>query len=275
MPMHTNLRITFMPLFFLLAILLVGCQPAASTEAGTESTTEEAAASEPALNTLTEAEQAAGWQLLFDGQTTNGWHNYLADTIGESWIVEDGALTLDAVKQEDWRWQAPHGGDIVSDQQFGNFELQLEWKISDCGNSGIMYRVVEDEQYTWPWLTGPEMQVLDNKCHPDRELPSHRAGSLYDFIEAQPQTVKPAGEWNQVRIIMNGTHLEHWLNGEKVVDTDLGSDAWKEMVANSKFGRADSDTRSPNFAKATRGHIALQDHNDSRVAFRNIKIREL
>jgi cytochrome c len=256
--------------------LVLGCGACSSnnqTETAAEATQEEVLP--PVDNTISEAESADGWKLLFDGKTTKGWHNYRQDTIGKSWIIEDGALTLDATKQEDWHWRAPHGGDIVSDQQYGNFELQLEWKISACGNSGIIFLVVEDEKYPDIWRTGPEMQILDNVCHPDRVFPTHRAGSLYDLIQAQPETVKPAGEWNQARIVLNQGHLEYWLNGTQVVETQLGTPAWDEMVAKSKFGNKTHTDYSPDYGKAPRGHIALQDHKDSKVSFRNIKIREL
>ncbi|RMD69274.1 MAG: DUF1080 domain-containing protein, partial [Bacteroidetes bacterium] len=219
-------------------------------------------------NTLTEAEKQAGWQLLFDGQTTNGWRNYRKQTIGSSWKVVDGALMLDATRKDDGGWQVADGGDIITEDEFDNFELRLEWKIQPCGNSGIIYYVVEDEQYDYVWQTGPEMQVLDNACHPDAAIEKHRAGDLYDLIACKYETVRPAGQWNQVRIIARNGHLEHWLNGRKVVETELWTDAWWDLIAHSKF------KDMPGFGRARKGHIALQDHGD-RVWYRNIKIRRL
>jgi len=127
------------------------------------------------------------------------------------------------------------GGDIITDREFDDFELQLEWKIQSCGNSGIMYYVLEEDQFNNVWETGPEMQILDNTGHPDAKFDTHRAGDLYDLIETKYSTVRPAGQWNHVRIIANNGHLGHRLNGRKVVETQLWDDNWKEMIANSKF----------------------------------------
>ncbi len=220
------------------------------------------------LNTLTASEKSAGWKLLFDGTTTNGWHNFNKTTIGKSWIVEDAALTLDARVNPDGSWQAPDGGDILIADEYENFELNLEWKISPCGNSGIIYNVVETKDFEWPWQTGPEMQVLDNSCHPDTRFVTHRAGDLYDMIECKYVTVKPAGEWNKVRLIKNKGKVEHWLNGVKVVEYEMYTDKWNEMIKASKF----KDMKG--FGQATKGKIALQDHGN-KVWYRNIKIKAL
>lgn len=224
----------------------------------------------PALseNALTASEQQAGWKLMFDGSTTNGWHTYNKKEIGKSWIVQDGAITLDAKKNPQGHWQAPDGGDIVFDEEFENFELNLEWKIAPCGNSGIMFSVVETEKNEYPWQTGPEMQILDNTCHPDSRFAKHKAGDLYDLIECSYEVVKPAGEWNQVRLIKKDGKVEHWLNGRKVVEYMMYNDTWNTMIANSKF------KDMPDFGKSKTGKIVLQDHGD-RVAFRNIKVKPL
>ncbi|MEL6719431.1 MAG: family 16 glycoside hydrolase, partial [Bacteroidota bacterium] len=216
----------------------------------------------PALadNTLTEAEKAAGWTLLFDGKTTKGWRKFKEDGIGKSWQVQDGALYFNP--------EIKDGGDIVTDGDYDNFELSLEWKIQPCGNSGIMYYVVEDEKYDYVWRTGSEMQVLDNTCHPDAKIITHRAGDLYDLIECKYSTVLPAGEWNRARIVANNGIVQHWLNGRKVVETEFWTKEWREMIANSKF------KDMPDFGTAKKGHISLQDHGD-KVWFKNIKIREL
>lgn len=219
-------------------------------------------------NTLTENEKAKGWTLLFDGQSTKGWRNFGKQTIGSSWKVVDGTLMLDAKQRDDGGWQAADGGDIITDGEYENYELRLEWKIAPCGNSGIIYNVVESEEYDYVWHTGPEMQILDNTCHPDAKIETHRAGDLYDMIECKYLTVKPAGSWNKVRLKVNNGKTEHWLNGRKVVEFEMFSPEWERMIANSKF------KDMPAFGKSRKGHIALQDHGD-RVWFRNIKIREL
>ncbi len=216
-------------------------------------------------NALTEAEKAAGWRLLFDGETTNGWRNFRSDTIGAAWKVEDGTLTLSGEKED---WQFKDGGDIITDEAFENFELSLEWKIAEAGNSGIIYNVVESDEYDYAWQTGSEMQILDNDRHPDGQLDKHRAGDLYDLIQSDFVATRPVGAWNAVRLIQNNGHVEHWLNGHKVVEYEWGTEAWEALVAGSKFAEM------PGFGKSNKGHIALQDHGD-RVWYRNVKIRPL
>lgn len=220
------------------------------------------------LNSLSAAEQKAGWTLLFDGKSLKGWRNYAKKTIGSSWIIDDNAIHLAAKKDPKGGWQAPDGGDIITDGTYENYELRLEWKIGPCGNSGIIYNVEESDKYQYPWQTGPEMQVLDNACHPDSKIRTHRAGDLYDLIECTYETVKPAGQWNSVRLIVNKGHVQHWLNGRKVVETTMWTDAWKKMIAASKF------KDMPGFGTIRKGHLCLQDHGDP-VWYRNIKIREL
>ncbi|MDX2190079.1 MAG: DUF1080 domain-containing protein [Bacteroidota bacterium] len=211
-------------------------------------------------NQLTDKEKKEGWMLLFDGKTTNGWRNYRSNTIKPQWQVANGALTL----------TAKEGGDIVTNEEFENFELSLEWKISDCGNSGLFYYVKEDTA-SWAWAvyaTGPEMQILDDKCHPDNKLESHRAGALYDMISCSGVTVKPAGEWNKITLKINNGKAEHWQNGKMVVSYTLWDENWKKMVAASKFGSWKG------FAAYKKGRFALQDHGDV-VSFKNIKVRKL
>lgn len=220
-----------------------------------------------APNTLSALEKAAGWELLFDGESLSGWRNFKKQTIGSSWIVDDGAIHLKATKKEEGGWQAADGGDIITEGQYKDFELKLEWRIGACGNSGIMYNVTESEDYDYVWQTGPEMQVLDNSCHPDAKIEKHRAGDLYDLIACKYETVLPSGSWNQVRILIKDGHLEQWLNGRKVVETQMWDDNWFDMIANSKF------KDMPGFGRSQEGHISLQDHGDP-VWFRNIKIRK-
>ena len=153
---------------------------------------------------------------IFDGKTTAGWHSYGKATIGEAWKVADGNLYLDTTKKAGW--QTSQGGDILTADEFENFDLKLEWKIAPNGNSGIIFYIHEDtSKYKYVWYTGPEMQVLDNAGHPDSKIFKHRAGDLYDLISSSKETVKPAGEWNHTMIKVFKGHVEHWLNGKKIL----------------------------------------------------------
>ena len=211
---------------------------------------------------------ANGWIPLFDGKTTNGWHKYGGGPVGPAWKIADSTLNLDATEKESGG-TIKGGGDIVTDEEFENFDLKLEWKISKGGNSGIMFCVQEDStKYKHPYETGPEMQVLDNEGHPDGKIHKHRAGDLYDLIACSKETVKPVGEWNQVEIKLLNGKLDFILNGENVVSTTMWDDNWNKMVANSKF------KTMPGFGTFKRGHIDLQDH-DCTVWYRNIMIKKL
>lgn len=208
-----------------------------------------------------------GWQNLLDKNSTKGWHTYnKPDSIGSAWQVNDGVLYLNASQKSDW--QTKSGGDIVFEEVFDDFHLQLEWKISKNGNSGIMFLVQENAAYKYPWLTGPEMQVLDNDGHADGKIIKHRAGDLYDLISCATETVRPVGEWNLAEIILKDSKLTFKLNGKTVVTTTLWDENWTKMVANSKF------KSMPDFGKFKSGKIALQDHGDD-VWFRNIRVKRL
>lgn len=241
----------------LAATVLGSCATSKTTTMADNSTT---------ANVLTNQEKRDGWQLLFDGTTTTGWHTYGKTGIGKAWKAEDGTLRLDAASKKDW--QTAEGGDIVTDKEYENFDLRLEWKIAPNGNSGIMFYVKEEPQYQYPWQTGPEIQVLDNDGHPDAKIARHRAGDLYDLIAVSKETVKPVGEWNSVRIVSNKGKLDGYLNGEHVLNTTMWDDAWRQMIAGSKF------KDMPGFGKFQSGKISLQDHGDN-VWFRNIKIKTL
>ncbi|MFI5133619.1 MAG: DUF1080 domain-containing protein [Chitinophagales bacterium] len=214
------------------------------------------------MGLLTKEEKNEGWQLLFDGATTKGWHKYGGAPIGAAWKVTDSALHLDP--------SVKGGGDISSDEEFENFDLKLEWKISKNGNSGIMFYVHEDSaKYHWPWETGPEMQVLDNIGAEDNKKEDHLAGTLYDLLgKAENSKPKIVGEWNQAEIKCINGKLDLYLNGINIVSTVLWDDYWKAMVTSSKF------RTMPGFGTYKKGHISLQDHGNE-VWFRNIKIRRL
>lgn len=203
------------------------------------------------------------WISLFDGETTNGWHNYLQDTVRSAWSVQNGELHFNPdVPKED-------RGDIVTDADFENFELELEWQISSGGNSGIFIGVCEDPKYSNTYRTGIEMQVLDNIDAADNKIENHLAGSLYDMI-GSPEVSQPkaVGEWNQVRIRKIDGHITFWLNDIQTADIIIGSDSWNELLAASKFKDWEG------FAQYPSGKIGLQDHGD-KVAYRNIRIKEL
>jgi cytochrome c len=206
-------------------------------------------------NFLTAEEKAAGWKLLFDGQTTAGWRAYRKDHMPDGWQVEDGCLV-----------RLGPGGDIITAGEFDNFELKFEWRICAAGNSGVFYRVNED--LDWPFFTGPEFQVLDNAEHADGRNSLTSAGSNYALHAPVRDTTALVGFFNQVRIVCDGPHVEHWLNGVKIVEYELWTDEWKQMVADSKF------KAWPNYGLMKQGHIVLQDHGDQ-VWYRNIKIRAL
>jgi hypothetical protein len=212
-----------------------------------------AAAQEPPINTLTAKEKADGWRLLFDGKTTNGWRGYRQKTMPAGWQVVDGVLT-----------RVSQASDIVTIDEFGDFELTLEWKVPANGNSGVHYRVVEEDDVMWH--TAPEYQVIDNAYKGLK--PTQAAGANYDLDPPSKDATRPVGSWNQTRIVAKGPHVEHWLNGVKVVEYELWTDVWTKQVAASKF----KDYKS--YGQARRGHIGLQDHND-RIQFRNIKIKTL
>jgi hypothetical protein len=236
-------------------LLPLGCSHSGTTMAPAPAPTTQAGPTAP-LNTLTPAERAAGWQLLFDGKTTAGWRGWEKPAMPTGWQVVDGALTR----------VSGGAGDIITTGKYKNFELSLDWKIAPGGNSGIFYRASEQDSAIY-W-TAPEMQVLDDARHPDGKSRLTSAGSDYGLYEAPSGIVKPAGEWNEARIIVQGRHVEHWLNGVRLLQYELMSPDWEMRVQGSKFAP------HPYYGRNAEGYIGLQDHGDW-VAFRNIKIRVL
>ena len=250
------------------ALIIFSCQSNQSTDQN--SATETASADSTAMaNTLTEAEIAAGWKLLFDGKTTSQWRKYGEEAFpAQGWVVQDGALVIQ---------KSPHprpegfGGDIITKESFGNFELMLDFMITDTSNSGILYLVTEEKGVPI-WHNAPEYQILDNATWETMgavdDMATHRTCDNYDLQAAPADFMTGKGTWNTARLIVNNGHVEHWLNGNKCVEYQIGSPEWEAMVKKSKF------KDYPNYGRAKQGPIGLQDH-DHEVRFRNMKIRNL
>jgi hypothetical protein len=201
------------------------------------------------------------WQVLFDGKSAASWRGFRRQAFPEKcWVIESGSLkTVAGCDKSDQV-------DIITRSKYKDFELELEWRVAPGANSGIIYLVSEDEDQTWK--TGPEMQVLDDEKHPDGKIPKTSAGSLFDLIAPTNKTLHPVGEYNQARLVVSNGHVEHWLNGKKVLEYDLASDNLASLIAQSKF------KNFRQFARNSQGHIALQFHGDS-VWFRNVRVREI
>jgi hypothetical protein len=246
-------KITFI---LLAAIAVSACN--SSTKNKNNATDTTTVPSDSAINDITS---------LLQDSTLSNWHAYGKKGVGKAWKLKDGVLHLDASKKADW--QSADGGDIVTNDEYDNFDLKVEWKISRAGNSGIMFYVHEDTaKYQYPWQTGPETQVADNKENEDGKLIRHRAGDLYDLISISKEVVKPAGEWNKTEVIANNGKLDILVNDEKVLSTTLWDDKWKKLIAGSKF------KEWPGFGTYKKGRIALQDHGAD-VWFRNVEIKKL
>lgn len=214
-------------------------------------------------NQLTEAEKSDGWELLFDGTTLDNWRDYNGDELVGPWFVENGTIQAKGA-----------GGDasgyIVTKKQYENFELAWDWKIAAQGNSGVLYHVVENPIFNVPYVTGPEYQLIDDEGFPDPLEDWQKTAANYAMHSTNPAktTIKPAGEWNTSKIVFDNGHVEHWLNGEKVVEFEAWSDDWHALKNSGKWADA------PEYGLATKGVISLQDHG-SAAWFRNVKIKEL
>lgn len=206
------------------------------------------------LFSLTKAEKAAGWELLFDGKSLDGWHSYLEES-AKGWIVEEGALIT-------------KGGnaDLITDEVFENFELELEWKISEKGNSGIIYLVDEKPENKASYMTGPEYQIIDDNNYPSKLGPAQKTGANYALHPPLIAASNPVGTFNSTKISVINGKVEHWLNGKKVVAYELGTPEWEAIVDTTKFAKV------PVYGRSKKGRIALQDHGGE-VAFKNIRIR--
>ena len=213
------------------------------------------------------APQAGPWKSLFDGKSMNAWRIFKTDTAPkmcdapgakDCWEIANGVLRKDG-----------HANDIASKEQFGDFELELEWKIGDASNSGVFYRGTDEfNQIYW---SAPEYQLLDNVNAADNKKDNHLAGSVYDLYAAPKDAARPANEWNQTRIVAKGSHVEHWLNGKKVASYDVGSADWEAAAKASKF----NPEKYPKFGKAPKGFLGIQGDHPGTLELRNIRIREL
>ncbi len=210
------------------------------------------------------AQQASKWRALFDGTSLDAWRGYKSDKVPAGWAIAGGTLAKDG-----------HVGDLMTKDEFGNFELELDWKIGEACNSGIFYRGIEDPDFEGKpnddriYTTGPEYQLLDDIKADDNKTPLTRAAANYGLYPSVAGHLKPVGEWNRARILANGAHVEHWLNGAKIVEYELWSPDWEAKVQSTKF------KNWPKFGRAKRGHIGLQGDHAGALAFRNIRIREL
>lgn len=212
-----------------------------------------------ALNTLSAKEKKEGWHLLFNGQNLNGWRPY-QNKPADSWIVEDGLLHCQGKDKTKSR------GNLITTDQFENFELSVDWKLTPYGNSGILYMVTE--QYKEPYLSGPEYQIIDDKNYPEKLQDWQMTGANYAMNPPISYAANPIGEWNHTRIIVYKGHVEHWLNNVKVVEYTLWNNEWEQHKKEGKWKDA------PGYGISKKGHICLQDHG-SEIWFRNVKIREL
>ncbi|WP_341350744.1 DUF1080 domain-containing protein [Sabulibacter ruber] len=246
---------------------VVACNSQQQMTASATSTAEGITAPE-SHNTLTEKEKKEGWKLLFDGKTTKGWRGAYKDAFPEQgWKIENGELVV----LKSGGGESRNGGDIITEQQYDNFELTLEAKLTPGANSGVKYFVTERLPKSPGSAIGLEFQILDDELHPDAKMGkdgNRTIGSLYDLITARNKKVMPIGEWNKVRIVSKNKHVEHWLNGVKVVEYERGSQAFRDLVAASKYQKFEA------FGEAPQGHILLQDHGDE-VRYRNIKLLNL
>jgi hypothetical protein len=230
-----------------LALLIAACTPMGSNPPASSST---------ASGTLTADQAAAGWRPLFDGTNTNAWRGYKTQTLPAGWRIVDGVLTKSGSAE-----------DLVTKEQFGNFELAFDWKLAPGGNAGVFYRATEE--YDHIYWSAPEYQLLDDALHPDGKSRLTSAGADYAVYPSPAGVVKPADQWNSSLIVAKGDTVQHWLNGQKLLEYVVGSSDWQEKVKASKFAAY------PNYGKAKTGYIGIQGDHDGTLSIRNVRIRTL
>ena len=216
-------------------------------------------------NTLTAKEKQEGWQLLFDGKDLQSWHSYLEKKPGKSWQVQNGVIFLNKNNKSVYGDFA----DLVTDDEFENFDFKVEWKMDPCANSGVMFYVHESPEFKNTYESGPEMQIADLACNDDGRILKCRAGDLYDLVPADTEWVNAAPQWNKYEIISNSGHVTFIQNGHKILETNMWDDHWRDMLKNSKF------TEWPGFGTFHKGHISFQGTENGKLWYRNIKIRKL
>jgi hypothetical protein len=236
-------------LLYPLALVAAGCTSAGNSVPAASST---ASGATP----LTAEQRAAGWRSLFDGTTTSAWRGYHEQAFPAGWRIVDGVLT-----------KTGPVGDIITKDQFGNFQLALDWKLNAGGNSGVFYRGTEE--YDHIYWSAPEYQLLDDAGHPDGKSRLTSAGAAYGLYPAPAGVVKPADQWNSTLIVVNGNNVQHWMNGQKLLEYDLRSPDWEAKVKASKF------VQYPNYGRAAKGHIGIQGDHDGALSIRNVRIREI
>ena len=233
-----------------LALLAAGCAPVQNSVPDTT------ASSTTGATAVSAAQRAAGWRALFDGTSTSAWRGYKSQTFPAGWKIVDGVLTKNGAVE-----------DIQTRDQFGNFQLALDWKLSPGGNAGVFYRGTEE--YDHIYWSAPEYQLLDDAGHPDGKSRLTSAGADYGLYPSPAGVVKPADQWNSTLIVVNGNTVQHWLNGQKLLEYEIGSPDWEAKVKASKF------VAYPNYGRAKQGYIAIQGDHDGMLSIRNVRIREI
>jgi hypothetical protein len=247
-----------------LLLLVAACSPVKKENQEQVEDTVIAEVATIVLPSLTDAEKAEGWKLLFDGQTLNGWQDFKGRK-NNTWEVLDGTLHCKALNEKA-KGDGDERGDIMTAEEFADFELAFDWKISVEGNSGVIFRVTEE--FEQPYYSGPEYQLIDDIGHPGKLTEMQKSGANYDMHLVEKKNLKPVGEWNSTKIVAKGNHVEHWLNGEKIVEYELGSADWKKRKEESKW------KEWKGYGAAAKGHIDLQDHG-SEVWFKNVRIKAI
>ena len=250
------------PLICTLLALVIGASTACGpAEAGSQSAEEDASDAavdaQAAANRLSAEEAAEGFELLFDGESVDAWRGFQMDDVPAGWSAKDGALAFTP---------GVGGGTLITRDTYTDFDLRLEWRVDEGGNSGIFFGIVESTESAFQ--SGPEMQVLDNAGHYDGGDPLTSAGSNYGLHAPPEDVTRPVGEWNEVRIVRHGNQVVHWLNGVQVVEYEIASPEWEALVAGSKF------IQWPDYGRHHEGHLGLQDHGDP-VWYRNIRVRRI